>query len=391
MLRPLINGAPMADEQIRKYRSGESTSAGEKVGKIGHWSAGDHLHFGVACSQTAPTSSLGRQPLPRPIAEVDAIYSVKHFGIWYDPIPWLGALSPVQICEREYFLPRIDSNCQTLYYVCKQNSTGIEEILASDMNGQNSFTIWQVPINLHVDDILVFRNSLIAKTHDDIGGYRLSRIFETQEKLLVVANQDFAIARGAKKTAEEFVVIFVDESQPTMAINSKEWKYKPIKDELYSDNIFSFLSPSNPPWRMLGTRTDPVNNQSRIFVVTGDGDGEHRGFVKTDFECRGCVVTNSSNSEGVPADQDESIVFSRNVDGKWIPSDGILAPIEDDALVNGYSLSSYHDWDNLPNVQISVEAYDSFDRRILITVGPLGSRQIAGCNTDGSDIEVIIK
>jgi murein DD-endopeptidase MepM/ murein hydrolase activator NlpD len=82
-------------------REGSRVSAGQEIGHLGPWSYGIHLHFGVyqdrknPTSGNYPSSGHGRQPNPRPKAEV--VNGVNAYGNWFDPIVFIEKRGSLQV------------------------------------------------------------------------------------------------------------------------------------------------------------------------------------------------------------------------------------------------------------------------------------------------------
>ena len=72
------------------FEVGSHVTAGQMLGRMGPWSYGVHLHFGIYQDQNNltsghyPLSGLGMQPMPRPTADIKD--NVKIYGNWLDPI-----------------------------------------------------------------------------------------------------------------------------------------------------------------------------------------------------------------------------------------------------------------------------------------------------------------
>jgi Tol biopolymer transport system component len=87
-------------------REGSKVSAGQEIGRLGHWSYGIHLHFGIyqdrknSRSCNFPSSGYGLQPNPRPKEKF--IAGVKVYGNWFDPMAFIEKRNPYKgVLERE--------------------------------------------------------------------------------------------------------------------------------------------------------------------------------------------------------------------------------------------------------------------------------------------------
>lgn len=73
-------------------------SAGQKLGQLGPWAYGAHIHFGIyqnkdnPTDENIPSSGYGRQPNPRP--DVEVIDNINIYNNWFDPIKFIETKNP---------------------------------------------------------------------------------------------------------------------------------------------------------------------------------------------------------------------------------------------------------------------------------------------------------
>lgn len=113
---------------------GSRVSAGQEIGRLGPWSYGIHLHFGIyqnrknPHSGSYPSTGHGRQPNPRPNREV--IAGVNAYGSWFDPIAFIERKSPSgsevpQVQGKILFC--MEENGQTALWTINPDGSGLKK------------------------------------------------------------------------------------------------------------------------------------------------------------------------------------------------------------------------------------------------------------------------
>lgn len=174
LMRPLKAGQPVADQTIVGYRIGEEVRAGDAVGFIGKWSVGTHLHLAVAVGEPFPKEGFGRQPLPRPAEQSDQ--GVKAFGIWRDPLPWLGItiISPME-SGVDNFLPATTTDGTGFYFV-RDDASGQQQLTLADTNGNAIMSVSKLPTGERALDIFPGPGSDVFAKSQSVEGFSLWRL-----------------------------------------------------------------------------------------------------------------------------------------------------------------------------------------------------------------------